>query len=261
MIFLSLYPPLPLVCLCVCVCVSVCLPRSLSSHLTHASLSFPTRLGRRKRKTLLLPQRPQDEGKVTVVLDMDETLIHSEFMGDRDYRQAELRQRATRAPDFTITLYEDDPFTPNELVHVYKRPGLDRFLERLSEICEPVIFTASLPLYARPILKQIDPKRICKSRLYRNATVKYRGYPHVKVLKNLGRDMKRTVLVDNSPYAMCADPYNGIPIKSWYEDPNDNELDKLLEFIEELVKYPDVRPVLHKEYNFIKVLEDVMGDN
>lgn len=214
-----------------------------------------------KRKTLLGPQRPVDEGKLTVILDLDETLIHSEFTGTNDYRQAELREHVSgrRAPDFSIVLYEGSTEQDEEIVHVYKRPGVENFLKKLSEICEPVIFTAALPMYARPILKQIDPKRRCRSRLYRNATIKYRGIPHVKSLKLLGRDLSRTVLIDNSPVAMCSDPENAILAKPFYEDPDDRELDRLYELVKELVNLNDVRPYLTKHLNFQAVLHDTMA--
>lgn len=216
-----------------------------------------------KRKTLLLPQRKCDEGKLTVVLDMDETLIHSEFTGSNDYRQEEARLHVTgrRAPDFSIKLYENSPDQEEEIVHVYKRPGLDNFLKKLSQICEPVIFTAALPMYARPILKQIDPKRRCKSRLYRNATVAHRGYPHVKSLKSLGRDLSRVILVDNSPFAMCADPDNALPIKSYYDDQEDRELEYLYQIILEMVNADDVRPILRKKFNFAQTLNAIMDSN
>lgn len=105
-------------------------------------------------------------------------------------------------------------------------------------------------MYARPILKQIDPKRRCKSRLYRNATVKFAGYPHVKALKNLGRNLSRVILVDNSPYAMAADPDNAVPIKSYYDDTDDRELEYLFEIIKEMVDVDDVRPHLKRKFNF-----------
>jgi Dullard-like phosphatase family protein len=179
-----------------------------------------------------------------------------------DYRQ--LEDRATisgrRQPDFSVVLYENDPTQTPEVVHIFKRPGLDAFLEKLSEICEPVIFTASLPMYARPILKVVDPKRRCKSRLYRNATTRYMGYPHVKALSHIGRDLSRTILVDNSPFAMCADPDNAIPIKSYYDDPDDMELTYLYEIIREMVvlNLSDVRPHLKQKFNFSTVLSSIM---
>lgn len=98
-----------------------------------------------KRKTLLLPQRRGDEGKLTVVLDMDETLIHSEFMGPVDYRQAEERLHVSgkRPPDFIIKLYENSPDQEEEIVHVYKRPGLDNFLRRLRYFLGVVLWAVS----------------------------------------------------------------------------------------------------------------------
>jgi RNA polymerase II subunit A small phosphatase-like protein len=236
----------------------MCVPplfRRLSSMESHAA-----KAAHGKRKTLLLPQRDKDIGKLTVILDMDETLIHSEFTGTNDYRQEEERLSVSgrRPPDFSITLYEGSTEQEEEIVHVYKRPGLDNFLKKLAEICEPVIFTAALPLYARPILKQIDPKRKCKSRLYRNATTSFRGYPHVKALHNLGRDLSRVILVDNSPFAMCADPDNALPIKAYYDDTEDRELEYLYEIVKELTQYSDVRPVLQRKFNFAKQLGLIM---
>jgi len=213
-----------------------------------------------KRKTLLPAQRAQDKGKLTVILDLDETLIHSEFTGTNDYRQAELRERVSgrRPPDFSIVLYEGSTEQEEEIVHVYKRPGVEEFLNKLAEICEPVIFTAALPMYARPILKQIDPKRKCRSRLYRNATIRYRGIPHVKSLKAIGRDMARLVLIDNSPVAMCADPDNAILAKAYYDDPHDRELDRLYEAIKQMVHLHDIRPFLARQFNFHQVLNETM---
>jgi len=132
---------------------------------------------------------------------------------------------------------------------------------KLSEICEPVIFTASLPMYARPILKVIDPERRCRSRLYRNATTPHLGYPHVKALSHIGRDLRRTILVDNSPFAMCADPDNAIPIKSYYDDTEDRELEFLFEIIKEIVvlQMDDVRPHLRRKFNFSSVLSSIIN--
>ncbi len=37
-------------------------------------------------------------------------------------------------------------------------------------------------------------------------------YPCIKDLSRLGRDMARTVLVDDTPLAFCRQPDNGIPV-------------------------------------------------
>ena len=41
---------------------------------------------------------------------------------------------------------------------------------------------------------------------------------------------------------------NGIPIESWYDDEDDEELPRLLPFLESLVDAEDVRPLLTEEY-------------
>jgi CTD small phosphatase-like protein 2 len=85
-------------------------------------------------------------------------------------------------------------------------------------------------------------------RLFRDSCLAVEGN-FLKDLTVLNRDLRHTVLVDNSPHAFGYHLENGIPIESWYEDPMDRELLKLEKF---LVKdlhdatgalVPDVRSV------------------
>lgn len=73
------------------------------------------------------------KGRKTIVLDLDETLIHSQF-------------EPLDNPDYTITLdISNDPNQEiNRKVFVCKRPYCDQFLESIASQFEVVIFTASL---------------------------------------------------------------------------------------------------------------------
>lgn len=80
---------------------------------------------------------------------------------------------------------------------------------------EIVLFTAGLEDYARPIVDALDQNykgSFQGRRLYRPATVSCDLYPCIKDLSKLGRDLRRTVLIDDTPLAFLNQPDNGIPI-------------------------------------------------
>ena len=80
-----------------------------------------------------------------------------------------------------------------------------KFIRTLSEIYEIVVFTASLAIYANPLMDQIDPERCCVYRLFRNSCTIYNGC-FTKDLSRMNRKMENIMIVDNSPSAYMLQP-------------------------------------------------------
>ncbi|KAI8588438.1 hypothetical protein BDZ88DRAFT_421518 [Geranomyces variabilis] len=176
---------------------------------------------------LLPPLEPADFGKKCLVLDLDETLVHSSF-------------KEVPNADYVIPVEIEGVF---HSVYVLKRPGVDTFLQRLAHQFEIVVFTASLPKYADPVLDHLDTCRTVKHRLFRDACLQHRGN-YVKDLSVLGRNLNEVIILDNSPASYAFHPQNAIPVSTWMWDPNDTELLDLIPFLEDLKNCDDVTMVL-----------------
>ncbi|XP_071377492.1 carboxy-terminal domain RNA polymerase II polypeptide A small phosphatase 1 isoform X7 [Centroberyx affinis] len=160
----------------------------------------------------LLPQiKSKDAGKICVVIDLDETLVHSSFK-----------------------------------VYVLKRPHVDEFLKRMGELFECVLFTASLSKYADPVSDLLDKWGAFRSRLFRESCVFHRGN-YVKDLSRLGRDLNKVIIIDNSPASYVFHPDNAVPVASWFDDMADTELLDLIPFFERLSKVDDIYDILKQQ--------------
>jgi len=180
------------------------------------------------RKSVLGAQVPQDAGKKCLVLDLDETLVHSSF-------------KPTQNPDYIIPVEIDGTV---HQVYVCKRPGVDEFLRDMAKHYEIVVYTASLSKYADPLLDRLDPDRVIRFRLFREHCVQYEGN-YVKDLSLLERDISQTIIIDNSPMSYLFHPRNAIGCSSFIDDMSDRELDSISRFLTKIVPAEDVRSHLH----------------
>uniref|UniRef100_A0A8C0E7P5 Villin like n=2 Tax=Cetacea TaxID=9721 RepID=A0A8C0E7P5_BALMU len=134
-----------------------------------------------------------------------------------------------------------------QLGHVYvlKRPHVDEFLQRMGQLFECVLFTASLAKYADPVADLLDRWGVFRARLFRESCVFHRGN-YVKDLSRLGRELSKVIIVDNSPASYIFHPENAVPVQSWFDDMTDTELLDLIPFFEGLSQEDDVYSMLHR---------------
>ena len=159
-----------------------------------------------------LPNKKDSKKNFTLVLDLDETLIS----------------------------YQKDEYGRGI---IKTRPNLNLFLSEINKIYELIIFTAGTQEYADPILNIIDQKNcFFEKRLYRqHAIIIDDGF--VKDLSLLGRDLRKVIIIDNNPFNYELQKENGIFIKSFYGEKDDNVLLELIPILKKIAlkKDNDVR--------------------
>lgn len=84
-------------------------------------------------------------------------------------------------------------------MYVKQRPYLKVFLERVAEMFEIVVFTASQSIYAEKLLDILDPERkLISQRIYRESCIFSDG-SYTKDLTILGVELAKVAIIDNSP--------------------------------------------------------------
>ena len=97
------------------------------------------------------------------------------------------------------------------------------FLKEMKKYCELIIFTAATKEYADIILDSLEiGEKYFEYRLYRQHT-SFHGISIVKDLSWLGRDLNKTLIIDNLSENFKLQYSNGLHIKTWCGDIKDEE--------------------------------------
>ncbi|KAI7865083.1 NLI interacting factor-like phosphatase-domain-containing protein [Spinellus fusiger] len=176
--------------------------------------------------------------KKTLVLDLDETLVHSVRLGSAADNHS-LMSSSIQCKNIEVKTNQQDI-----LYIVYKRPHLDFFLHTISQWYKVIIFTASLADYANPVIDWLNQDQPIISQRYFRQSCEYRNGHFVKDISLAEPDLSKVCLVDNSASAFALNQENGIPLKDWISNPQDECLLDLLPLLDALRFTTDVRSVL-----------------
>ncbi|CAK85160.1 unnamed protein product (macronuclear) [Paramecium tetraurelia] len=171
----------------------------------------------------------KSQKQIKIVFDLDETLVHSEeVQKDKVY-----------------------DFQNNEF-GLFVRPYCCHVLKELSQLADLFVYTSANQKYAKTIINLIDPENtFFKGHFYRNNCVSLQSKMQIKHLGILSNNYSKIVIIDNSPIFYMGQPYNGIPIAPFIDDPQDNELPKLLSFlIEKILQSDDVRVTIRRFFQY-----------
>ena len=175
-----------------------------------------------------------DENIKLLILDLDETLIHS----DLDFL---LKEKNVK---YDTVLYFDSEEEKNIPLPIIIRPGIYDFLDYASKNFDLVVFTASDQQYADAIINYIErDKKYFKMRLYRNNCIFIDPGLYIKDLRIFDslKKLEDIIILDNSLFSFANQLNNGILITSFFDDKEDTFLYNAKEYLEFIKNEKDIR--------------------
>ena len=153
-----------------------------------------------KEKQNFIPEqvpyiRTKNYKKYSLVLDLDETLIH-----------------------FNVNHEQNDEGV------LKLRPGVFTFLEKVKEYYEIILFTEASEAYTELLMEAFNKKKYFDYKLFRQHTIII-GEDFVKDLQRIGRPLDKIIIIDNIAQNFRMQKPNGINIKPFY---GENQKDKAL---------------------------------
>lgn len=179
-----------------------------------AHIRYFTEPSREKLLPDAVPLFPNGPLLRTLVIDLENTLVHSTYSRATGWRVA-------------------------------KRPGAEAFLAYMASYYEVVVFTSNVNSYADPILQRLDPNGYVTYRLYR-AETHFKNGVHIKDISRLNRPIEKVVMIDHDERSVSMQRENAIIVPEWTGDPSDTALLDLIPLLEGIVRedVADVRDVL-----------------
>ncbi|KAI9654747.1 MAG: Nuclear envelope morphology protein 1 [Trizodia sp. TS-e1964] len=190
----------------------------------------------------LSTQSPSRLSQKTLILDLDETLIHSMAKGGRmsTGHMVEVKLNAPVGVAGGNILGPQHPI----LYYVHKRPYCDDFLRKVCNWFNLVVFTASVQEYADPVIDWLEQERKVFSGRYYRQHCTFRNGAYIKDISAIEPDLSKVMILDNSPMSYIFHEDNAIPIEGWISDPTDNDLLHLVPLLEAMQYVTDVRALL-----------------
>ena len=134
------------------------------------------------------------------------------------------------------------------------RPGLLKFLSKIKKYYEIIVFTSGTKEYADQIIDVIEnDEKFFDFRLYREHTLFYNN-EFIKDISRIGRPLDKIIIVDNLPQNFRLQKENGIEIKSFFgDDNNDKALVSLGNILKKIAnRFNDTRNGILEYKNEIK---------
>lgn len=176
-------------------------PASSSLRMTKYPRAFapPRPLIPRRQPSYSSPHSSRSSSRLaqkTLVIDLDETLIHSLAKGGRmsSGHMVEVKLNANVGYGGT-TLGPQHPI----LYYVHKRPHCDDFLRNVCKWYNLIVFTASVQEYADPVIDWLEQERKYFSGRYYRQHCTFRNGAYIKDLSSVEPDLSKVMILDNSP--------------------------------------------------------------
>ena len=182
----------------------------------------------------------QDMNKFYIKKIKNETIDDEQYEDDNEDQSTSATISPTHQQTFLIPFASTKPLTlvldlDETLVYVNVlnsiitlRPGLRNFLNDMSRYYELIIFTTSLQEYADGVLSVIEKDRkYFAYKLYRQHA-HFVNNKYIKNLSLIGRDLSKTIIVDDKTISFEMQKENAILIKPFYDKGNNKETDFVL---------------------------------